>query len=95
MAKLTDTQKDEGNGSFVNFVIRKSICTDPWGRLVDCTSFNLLLEKKSDECYTTLWYLRPKVPVIITADLTSNISADHTSNISADHTSDIYRRPYQ
>ena len=34
MAKLTDTQKDEGNGSFVNFVITKMICKDPWGQLV-------------------------------------------------------------
>ena len=34
MAKLTDTQKDEGYGSFDNFVITKTICKDPWGRLL-------------------------------------------------------------
>ena len=34
MAKLTDNQKDWRNGSFVNFVITKPICKDPWGRLV-------------------------------------------------------------
>ena len=41
MAKLTDTQKDEGNGSFVNFVITETICKDPWGRLFRCISFKL------------------------------------------------------
>ena len=41
IAKLTDTQKDEGNGSFVNFVITKTICKDPWGRLVRFISFKL------------------------------------------------------
>ena len=34
VAKLTDTQKDEGNDSFVNSVMTKTICKDPWGRLV-------------------------------------------------------------
>lgn len=34
MAKVTDTQQDEGHDSFVNFVITKMVCKDPWGRLV-------------------------------------------------------------
>ena len=34
MAKLTDTQKDEANDSFVNLVMTKSICKEPWGQLV-------------------------------------------------------------
>ena len=45
MAKLTDTQKDKGNDeendSFVNFVITKLICKDPWGRLARYTSFRI------------------------------------------------------
>ena len=30
MAKLTDAHKDEGNESFVNVVITKTICKDRW-----------------------------------------------------------------
>ena len=41
MAKMTDTQKDEGNDSHVNFVITEMICKDPWGRLVRYISFKL------------------------------------------------------
>ena len=41
MAKLTDTQKDEVNDSFVSFVIAKMICKDPWGRFVRCVSLKL------------------------------------------------------
>ena len=33
MAKLTDIQIDEWNCSFLNFVITRTICKDPWGRL--------------------------------------------------------------
>ena len=41
MAKLTDTQKDKGHGSFANFVRTKTICKDPWGRHVRYIPFEL------------------------------------------------------
>ena len=34
VAKLTDNQKDQWNDPFANSVIAKTICKDPWGRLV-------------------------------------------------------------
>ena len=43
MAKLTDTQKDEGSDSFVSFVITIPSCRDPWFRLVRYISMKLTL----------------------------------------------------
>ena len=54
MTKLTDAQKDEGNDSFVNFVLTKMICKDPWGRLVRHISFKLT--QCSCMCYSKTIY---------------------------------------
>ena len=64
MAKLTDIQKDEGNGSFVKFVITTTVCKDPWGRLV-----------RKDPWGRLVW--EPKIPPNIKQIISTKIV--HTS----------------